>query len=73
MTEQEYSDWLDQVSPTAINDYKESREYWHRKRIKVIDDIQYRMMDTMLKSNNVSQGADDYIGVVGMIITMKTR
>ena len=31
------------------------------------------MMDTMLKSNNVSQGADDYIGVVGMIITMKTR
>lgn len=71
MTEQEYQDWLAQVSPTAINDYKESREYWRNKRVKVIDDIQYRMMDTMLKSNNVSQGADDYIGVVGMIITMK--
>ena len=71
MTEQEYSDWLAQVSPTAMNDYKESREYWRKKRIKFIDDIQYRMRDTMLKSNNVSQGADDYIGVVGMIITMK--
>ncbi|MBO4268153.1 MAG: DUF3810 domain-containing protein [Bacteroidaceae bacterium] len=70
MTEQEYSEWLDQVSPTAIKDYRDSREYWRTKRIKVIDDIQYRLMDTMLKSNNVSQGADDYIGVVGMIITM---
>ena len=70
MTEQEYSEWLAQVSPTAIKDYRDSREYWRTKRIKVIDDIQYRLMDTMLKSNNVSQGADDYIGVVGMIITM---
>ena len=28
-------------------------------------------MDTMLKSNSVSKGADDYIGVIGMIITMQ--
>ena len=69
-TEQEYRDWLAQVSPTAIKDLKESREHWLGKRIKVIDDIQYWLMDSMLKSNNVSQGADDYIGVVGMIITM---
>lgn len=69
-TEQEYQDWLAQVSPTAIKDLKESREHWLGKRIKVIDDIQYWLMDSMLKSNNVSQGADDYIGVVGMIITM---
>lgn len=29
-------------------------------------------MDSYLKSNNVSEGADDYIGVVGMIITMES-
>ena len=70
-TEQEYNEWLAGVSPTAINDYRQSREFWQDKRIKVLDEIQYRMMDTMLKTNSVSQGADDYIGVVGMIITMQ--
>lgn len=70
-SEQEYLDWIATVSPVAINDYKDSRDYWNNKRIKIIDDIQYRMMDTYLKSNQVSQGAGDYIGVVAMIITMQ--
>lgn len=69
-TEEEYREWISRVSPTAVNDYRESREYWSKKRVRIIDDIQYRLMDTMLKTNKVSQGADDYIGVVGMIITM---
>ena len=70
LTEEEYREWIGRVSPTAIDDYRESREYWSRKRIRIMDDIQYRLMDTMLKTNKVSQGADDYIGVLGMIITM---
>ena len=71
LTEQEYSECVAQISPTAINDYRQSREFWQNKRIKILDDIQYRLMDAMLKTNSVSQGADDYIGVVGMIITMQ--
>ena len=71
LTEDEYNEWLAGVSPTAINDYRQSREFWQKKRIRLLDDIQYRMMDTMLKSKSVSQGADDYIGVIGMIITMQ--
>lgn len=70
-SEQEYDEWIARVSPTAINDYRQSREFWQNKRIKILDDIQYRLMDAMLKTNSVSQGADDYIGVVGMIITMQ--
>ena len=70
-TEQEYDEWLAGVSPTVINDYRQNREFWQNKRVRLLDDIQYRMMDTMLKSNSVSQGADDYIGVIGMIITMQ--
>ena len=69
-TEQEYGEWIAGVSPTAIQDFKDSREHWQQKRVKILDDIQSWMMDSYLKSNNVSQGADDYIGVVGMIITM---
>ena len=70
-TEQEYDEWLAGVSPTVIYDYRQNREFWQNKRVGLLDDIQYRMMDTMLKSNSVSQGADDYIGVIGMIITMQ--
>ena len=71
-TEDEYREWLAQVSPVAIQDFKDSREYWQQKRVRIIDDIQSWMMDSYLKSNNVSEGADDYIGVVGMIITMES-
>ena len=69
-TQQEYDEWIARVSPIAMNDYRKAHEFWQKKRIRILDEIQYRMMDTMLKSNSVSQGADDYIGVIGMIITM---
>lgn len=68
---QEYDEWIANVSPIAIADYRKNSEYWQNKRVRLLDDIQYRMMDTMLKSNSVSKGADDYIGVIGMIITMQ--
>lgn len=71
-TEDEYHEWLAQVSPVAIQDFKDSREYWQQKRVRILDEIQSWMMDSYLKSNNVSEGADDYIGVVGMIITMES-
>ena len=32
--------------------------------------LQRWMMDLLLKSNNVSEGARDYFGVIGMIMTM---
>ena len=69
-SDEEYQDWIAQVSETAISDYRKSREYWQKKRVDLLDNIQRGMMDSYLKSNRVSEGADDYIGVVGMIITM---
>ena len=71
-TEDEYREWLAQVSLVAIQDFKDSREYWQQKRVRILNEIQSWMMDSYLKSNNVSEGADDYIGVVGMIITMES-
>ena len=72
-SEDEYKEWLGQVNPVAIDDFRKTREYWQQKRVKILDDIQLWMMDSYLKSNNVSEGADDYIGVVGMVITMDSR
>ena len=69
-TDEEYDEWIAGVSPIAIDDYKRNHEHWRQKRVRILDEIQSRMMDSYLKSNNISQGADDYIGVVGMIITM---
>jgi len=72
-SDEEYQDWIAQVSPMVMDDYRKSREYWRQKRVRVIDDIQSWMMDSYLKSNRISEGVDDYIGVVGMIITMESR
>lgn len=70
LSEEEYSSWLQKIDKRAIDDYNAFREYWQGKRVKILNDIQYSLMDLMLRSNNVSEGAKDYTGVVSMVITM---
>ena len=54
-------------------DYRSNHEFWQGKRVKVIDEVQRWMMDLLLKSNNVSEGAHDYFGVIAMIMTMDAK
>ncbi|MBR5735187.1 MAG: DUF3810 domain-containing protein [Bacteroidales bacterium] len=70
LPEDVYAEWLSALSEKAKQDYAACREYWDVKRIRLIDNAQRWMMDRFLKTNGVANGASDYVGVVGMIITM---
>ena len=68
-----YDAWSESLSPEVLEDYKRIHEFWQGKRVRVIDDVQRWMMDLLLKSNNVSEGARDYFGVIAMIMTMDAQ
>ena len=51
-------------------DYAATREYWETRRVGIIDTVQRWMLDRLLRTNGVSEGARDYYGVIGMIMTM---
>ena len=70
LRDEEYDAWTETLSPQVRQDYRSVHEYWQGKRVKVVDKVQRWMMDLLLKSNNVSEGARDYFGVIGMIMTM---
>lgn len=73
LQDDEYDAWSESLSPEVLEDYKRIHEFWQGKRVKVIDDVQRWMMDLLLKSNNVSEGARDYFGVIAMIMTMDAQ
>ena len=65
-----YESWASSLCDKALQDYDASRAYWSAKRVKAFDAAQSWMMDLFLRSNRVSEGARDYFGVVGMIMTL---
>ena len=73
LTESQYATWYAFVSPKAKADYAANREFWDSKRVALIDSIQHWMMDNFLKTNGVEEGAKDYYGVIGMIMTLDGR
>ena len=64
------SEWMETISDNVKEDYKSIGEYWEAKRVGVINTVQRWMMDRLLRTNGVSEGARDYYGVIGMIMTM---
>ena len=62
--------WTETLSPDVRQAHHDIHAYWQGKRVNVFDAVQRRLMDLLLKSNHVSEGARDYFGVIGMIMTM---
>ncbi|MBO6064325.1 MAG: DUF3810 domain-containing protein [Bacteroidales bacterium] len=73
LPDDEYDAWSETLSPVVLEDYRKIHEFWQGKRVKGIDSIQRWMMDLLLKSNNVPEGARDYFGVIAMIMTMDAQ
>lgn len=65
-----YGAWTDTLSDKVKDDYKFIRAYWTAKRVGIIDTAQRWMMDRFLRTNGISEGAKDYYGVIGMLMTM---
>ena len=70
LPEYRYAEWAATLSDKVKADYAVTRDYWEEKRMDLVDRIQHWIMDRFLKSNSVTEGARDYYGVIGMIITM---
>jgi len=66
-----YDAWSGSLRPEVMEDYKAVRDHWDGKRVKAIDDAQRWIFDLFLKSNKVTEGARDYAGVIGIIMTME--
>ena len=65
--------WIETLSPVVLEDHRSIQEFWQGKRVKAIDNVQRWMMDRLLKSNHVTEGAHDYFGVIAMIMTMDAQ
>lgn len=70
LPENAYTAWTETLSDKAKEDYAAGRQYWEDKRIEAIDSLQRWMMDRFLRTNGVSEGARDYYGVIGMLMTL---
>ena len=73
LPDERYAEWSSALAGKVKEDYSAIRQFWDGKRVKVIERVQRWMMDRFLKTNGVSEGAKDYAGVVGMIITMDAK
>ena len=72
LSEERYGEWAATVADKVKEDYAETSRLWEKRRIGIINTVQRWMMDRFLKTNGVSEGAKDYYGVIGMIITFSS-
>ena len=70
LSEERYGEWASGLSQRVKDDYASNRQFWEGKRIESIDRLQHWMMDNLLKSNGISEGARDYYGVISFIMTL---
>ena len=70
LSEDAYAAWTETLSDKAKADYEANHRYWEARRVGIIDRTQRWMMDRFLRSNGVREGAKDYYGVIGMLMTL---
>lgn len=70
LSEETFAAWMDSIADGAKEDYETVRRHWEDKRVAAVDRAQRWLMDRFLRSNGVSEGARDYYGVIGILMTM---
>jgi hypothetical protein len=70
LPEDAYLAWTGILAESVKEDSATLRQYWADKRIGIIDSAQRWLMDRFLRTNRVAEGARDYYGVIGMLMTM---
>lgn len=69
-SEDAYGQWVATLSEQVKEDDAAEAAYWEEKRVPVIDSFQHWLMDFSLRTNRVSEGARDYYGVIGILMSM---
>ena len=67
---EQYEAWRARIPQRVPEDTAEIQAYWDARRVGIVEKVQHWMMDLFLRSNGIAGGAQDYSGVVGMIMTM---
>lgn len=68
LEEKEYRHLIQHIRPEVLQQYKTYRHYWKAKYSPWIGEIQHRMYNFFLKSNQISSGTKNYSEVIGMIL-----
>ena len=69
-SEEDYGQWVATLSEQVKEDDAAEAAYWAAKRVPIIDTFQHWLMDLSLRTNRVAEGARDYYGVIGIIMSM---
>lgn len=71
LSEQQFTALKSSLRPEVIEDYYNTHMHWKALRSPMLDDIQSKIYDAFLKSNNVEAGLQNYTQVVGLLINIE--
>lgn len=71
LNEQQFTAIQSSIRPEVIEDIKKTHLHWKALRSPTLDNIQSKVYDTFLKSNNVEAGLQNYTQVVEFLINIK--
>ncbi len=68
LTEEEFNQWVETVSPEVKSLYKQKAAYWQSRYSPLIGDIQDTVYNWFLKGNNIPSGRQNYSEVVALLM-----
>ncbi|MCF0199543.1 MAG: DUF3810 domain-containing protein [Bacteroidaceae bacterium] len=72
LTEEELTQWREQLNDAVIADLQTQADYWQSRRNPVIDEVQSRLYNWFLQSNNIPSGTANYSEVIGLLMAVRT-
>lgn len=73
LTEEEFKNFIQSLKPEVIEQYKSYQKYWQNKYSPFIGEIQQKIYNLFLKSNQITSGTKNYSEVIGMILSWKNH
>lgn len=71
LSERQFSALKSSLRPEVVEDYNNTHWHWNALLSPVLNDIQSKIYDTYLKSNNIEAGIQNYTQVVGLLINIE--
>lgn len=70
LSEEDFKDWISDIRPEVIEQYKEKREHWSSLYSPLLGEIQSAMYELYLKGNRISSGQKNYAEVIGLLLSL---
>lgn len=73
LDEQRFTSLQSSLRPEVIEDLQKTHNHWEALRSPILDEIQSKIYDSFLKSNNVEAGLKNYTLVMGLLINIEYK